>query len=259
MTVGAALTSAPVAAGSSVEPTTTLSSTSFLTSTKIVNVNHHSASEPAQPSSALDGPYSFAEENGSTIWLGGKTPTSGAAFVTNTLVVTLQPQPSSTETVSFTTSSGTTLTSEDQTTTSWTTLSSTSFYTHYLTNLLPAPKPSAYPGNNGWNATMTTLQTLPGSAHVTASASSTLKRVHPRQVGALVTATINGVVVTWTNVWAGNPQTTEPSAVSSKSRLGNSHELHTQIGQSMCMTVGVSNAHLASAFDSTREEDLTDV
>ncbi|KAI4280787.1 MAG: hypothetical protein L6R38_004183 [Xanthoria sp. 2 TBL-2021] len=61
---------------------------------------------------------------------------------------------------------------------------------------------------------MTTLQTLPGSAHVTASASSTLKRVHPRQVGALVTATINGVVVTWTNVWAGNPQTTEPSAVS---------------------------------------------
>ncbi|KAI4262456.1 MAG: hypothetical protein L6R42_002374 [Xanthoria sp. 1 TBL-2021] len=214
VTVGAAPTSAPVAAGSLVEPTTTLSSTSFLTSTKIVTVDHYSASEPAQPSSPLDGPYSFAEENGSTIWLGGKTPTSGAALVTNTLVVTLQPQPSSTETVSFTTSSGTTLTSDDQTTTSWTTLSSTSFYTHYLTNLLPAPKPSAYPGNNGWNATVTNLQTLPISAHVTASASSTLKRVHPRQVGALVTATINGVVVTWTNVWAGVPQTTEPSAIS---------------------------------------------
>ncbi|KAL8918877.1 MAG: hypothetical protein Q9172_005235 [Xanthocarpia lactea] len=247
-------------AHSSAAATTTLSSTTFLTSTKVITLNHHSVAEPAQPSSPIDGPYSFAEENGSTIWLGGKTPTSGAILVTDTLVVTLQPQPSSTETVSFTTASETVLTSKDGTTTSWTTLSSTSFYTHYLTNVLsfatvatslPAPNLSAYLGNNGWNATLTTLQTLPSgvaitkpsdvqskdpqirasaitptrasdtyrktpaawssSGQVTASVAFPLKRLHPRQVGAIVTATINGVVVTWTNVWAGDPITTKPA------------------------------------------------
>ncbi|KAL8845860.1 MAG: hypothetical protein Q9221_009003 [Calogaya cf. arnoldii] len=272
--LGAASSSALVAAEPWAEPTSTVSSTSFLTSTKVITVKSQSTSEPAQPSSSLDGPYSFAEENGSTIWLGGKTPTFGAAFVTNTLVLTLQPQPSSTETVSFTTSSGTTLTSEDQTTTSWTTISSTSFYTHYLTNLVPTPKvsalsgnngwnttvtalqalassdpsndgwnttatalqalpssgpgnngwnptvttlqtfPSSGPGNNGWNTTVTTLQALSSSGPLTASTSIAPKRrVHPRQVGALVTATINGVVVTWTNVWAGDPITTKPGAI----------------------------------------------
>ncbi|KAL8649465.1 MAG: hypothetical protein Q9226_005568 [Calogaya cf. arnoldii] len=254
VTVGAASSSAPVATEPLAEPTSTVSSTSFLTSTRVITVGSQSTSEPAQPSSALDGPYSFAEENGSTIWLGGKTPTFGAAFVTNTLVLTLQPQRSSTGTVSFTTSSGTTLTSEDQTTTSWTTISSTSFYTHYLTNLVPTPKVSALPGNNGWNTTVTTLQALPSSdpsndgwnTTVTAlqalpssdpgnngwnttvttlqafsrSGPSTAsisvapkRRVHPRQVGALVTAKINGVVVIWTNVWAGDPITTKPSAI----------------------------------------------
>ncbi|KAI4225107.1 MAG: hypothetical protein L6R36_004164 [Xanthoria steineri] len=222
VTVGTVSTSAPTASGYLGEPTATLSSTSYLTSTKIVTVDHHPASESAQSNPALNGgPYSFAEEYGSTVWLGGKTPTSGAALVVNTLVVTLQPQPSSTETVSFTTSSATTLTSEDQTTTSWTTLSSTSFYTHYLTNLLPATKVSAYPGKSGWNATVTNspaLPTAPSAWHVTASASANLKRVHPRQVGALVTATINGVVVTWTNVWAGEPQATKTSAISTSER-----------------------------------------
>ena len=251
--------SAQILAHSSAAPTTTLSSTTFLTSTKVITLNHHSVADPAQPSSVIDGPYSFAEENGSTIWLGGKTPTSGAVLITDTLVVTLQPQPSSTETVSFTTASETVLTSKDGTTTSWTTLSSTSFYTHYLTNVLsfetvatslPAPNLSAYLGNNGWNATLTTLQTLPSgvaitkqsdvqskdppigasaitptrasdtysktpavwfpSGQVTASVASPLKRLHPRHVGAIVTATINGVVVTWTNVWAGDPIATEP-------------------------------------------------
>lgn len=235
MTVGAVSTSPPTASGDLGEPTATLSSTSYLTSTKTVTVDHDPASESAQSSSAFNGgPYSFAEENGSTVWLGGKTPTSGAPLVVNTLVVTLQPQPSSTETVSFTTSSGTTLTSEDQTTTSWTTLSSTSFYTHYLTNLLPATKVSAYPGKSGWNATVTTPPALPSAWHVTASASGTLKRVHPRQVGALVTATINGVVVTWTNVWAGEPQATETSATSSKFIVRDSRG----IKRSTCERVG---------------------
>ncbi|KAL8907215.1 MAG: hypothetical protein Q9171_005948 [Xanthocarpia ochracea] len=251
---------AQILAHSSAAATTTLSSTTFLTSTKVITLNHHSVAEPAQTSSPIAGPYSFAEENGSTIWLGGKTPTSGAILVTDTLVVTLQPQPSSTETVSFTTASERVLTSKDGTTTSWTTLSSTSFYTHYLKNVLsvetvatslPAPNLSTYLGNNGWNATLTTLQTLPSgvaitkpsdvqsknlqigasaitptrasdtyrktpaawssSGQVTASVAFPLKRLHPRQVGAIVTATINGVVVTWTNVWAGDPITTEPA------------------------------------------------
>ncbi|KAL8893228.1 MAG: hypothetical protein Q9192_005472 [Flavoplaca navasiana] len=194
------------------EPTATVSSTSYLTSTKIVTVDHQSDAESAQPTPLTNGPYSFAEENESTIWLGGKAPASGAALVTNTLIVTLQPQPSSTETITLTTSNGTTMTADD-TTTSWTTLSSTSFYTHYLTNGVSTPQLSAYLGNNGWNATATTLHALSSSRHVTASASIAARRVHPRQVGALVTATINGVVVTWTNVWAGDPVTTESSAL----------------------------------------------
>ncbi|KAL8729165.1 MAG: hypothetical protein Q9166_004904 [cf. Caloplaca sp. 2 TL-2023] len=253
-------TSAGIAARSSAAATTTLSSTSFLTSTKVISVDNNPVSEPAEPSSAPDGAYSFAEENGSTVWLGGKTPMSGAVYVTNTLVVTLQPQPSSTETVSFTTSSGTTLSSPDGTTTSWTTLSSTSFFTHYFTNALTpqtaatslsAAKFSPYPGYNGWNATSTTLQRLPSgiahiesskahpkdlvtsvtsfalsklsgahsktpkvwtpSGHVAASVSFPVKQRQPRQVGALVTATIDGVVVTWTNVWAGESATTRPA------------------------------------------------
>ncbi|KAI4272691.1 MAG: hypothetical protein LQ337_005125 [Flavoplaca oasis] len=233
------------------EPTATVSSTSYLTSTKIVAVDHQSDAESAQPSSLTDGPYSFAEENGSTVWLGGKTPASGAALVTNTLVVTLQPQPSSTETISLTTSSGTTVTAEDDTTTSWTTLSSTSFYTHYLTNVVSTPKLSAYLGNNGWNATATTLHALSSSGHETAPTSIAARRVHPRQVGALVTATINGVVVTWTNVWAGDPVKTESSALSTiQSYMNRALEVH---------AVRAIECPLTTSLNGRGEGDLTDL
>lgn len=255
--IDSAVTAEPSAAA-----TTTLSSTSFLTSTKFVSANPDPVPTPAQPSSVQGGPYSFAEVDGSTLWLGGKTPSSDAALVTNTLVVTLQPQPSSTETLSFTTSSGTVWSASDGTSTSWTTVSSTSYYTHYLSKALTlgaaatalsAPKLSPYVGHNGWNATFTTLQksqsgtatskpwgvhskepatwapsvehSKPSDAYskaptawypstqAAASAYLPVKRRHPRQVGALVTATVDGVVVTFTNVWAGEPVT--PTSVTS--------------------------------------------
>ncbi|KAL8680430.1 MAG: hypothetical protein Q9186_003390 [Xanthomendoza sp. 1 TL-2023] len=247
-----------IAATSSAAATTTVSSTTFLTSTKVISAADNDLSTPAQPAPVQHGPYSFAEENGSTVWLGGKTPTSGGIFVTNTLVVTLQPQPSSTETLSYTTSSETTVTSGEGTTTSWTTISSTNFHTHYLTKALTLgaaesslpPKTPLYLGHVGWNATLTTLQTIQSgiantkpsyvrsensttsqsteehtesynaysetsvawvpSGQVAASASFPARRRHPRQVGALVTATIDGAVVTFTNVWAGEPLTHAP-------------------------------------------------
>ncbi|KAL8807333.1 MAG: hypothetical protein Q9200_004713 [Gallowayella weberi] len=249
------------AATSSAVATITLSSTTFLTSTKVINVAGHAVSNPIQPGPVQGGPYSFAEENGHTIWLGGKTPTSGGVYVTSTLAVTLQPQPSSTETLTFTKSSERILSSGDGTT-SWTT-TSTDFYTHYLTKALtleatgsslPAPKVPPYLGHFGWNATLTTLQTVRSgvantkpsdvgsknpatwsssgdhsksyhaysetsagwvpSGQVAPSASSPTRRRHPRQVGAVVTATIDGAVVTFTNVWAGESLTHAPSTSS---------------------------------------------
>ncbi|KAL9027770.1 MAG: hypothetical protein Q9196_003752 [Gyalolechia fulgens] len=194
--------------------TTTLSSTEILTNTKIV-----AGDSAPLPLPSHDGNFYFVENNGETTWLGGKTPTSGAAPITSTLVVTVKPRP-----ITETSAIAATSTSGDATTTSVTTISSTSFYTHYLTKSLtlqtapsadPSPSLPSHRGSYGWNATLARVHRPKGEAPIIGSTAAYpvhhatwLKRHHPRQIGAVVTATINGVVVSWTNSYGGEPQTT---------------------------------------------------
>ncbi|KAL9595154.1 MAG: hypothetical protein Q9219_006610 [cf. Caloplaca sp. 3 TL-2023] len=213
-------------ASGSAEATITLSSTSFSTSTKVISVTDAPMPVPTQ-----DDNYYFAEDDGTTTWLGGKTPTSGAVLVTNTVVLTIQPQP-----VTETSAAEPSLASEDETTTGYTTISTTSLYTEYLTKALtlhttPTLAPSgnlpSYLGPYGWNSTLSTMQsqatghqpsdiytdasmTVYSFATVYPSASIAFKRHHPRQIGAVVTATIDGVIVSWTNVWGGPSSTSNP-------------------------------------------------
>lgn len=206
--------------------TTTLSSTDLLTGTEVVNFDD----APVSLLSNNDN-YYFVENDGETSWLGGKTPTSGATLVTNTLVVTVQPRPIAQSSITAITPS-----SEDATTTIVTTISSTSFYTYYLTKLLtpetaltasPSSSPPPYPESYGWNATLSKVHRIKSEAPIPCSTGAyavnpvtLLKRHHPRQIGAVVTATINGMVVSWTNSYGGEPQTSI-SVISSKSFSAN--------------------------------------
>ncbi|KAL8668058.1 MAG: hypothetical protein Q9202_000036 [Teloschistes flavicans] len=229
---------AVVISGTSIEATATLSLTSFQTDPNVVSAPN--VQEPGYPQ---DSSFSFAIVDGTTTWLGGKTPYPSAGFVTNTRVVTIVPQPVTTPSPTAVTSIEDALASDGQTTTSYTTISSTSIYTHHLTaapSLQPAlpssplPNLSPYLGHKGWNTTLTTLQRLRGEAAPTDSsnawptytatwatsvksdsiASLYTNRKQARQVGAIVTATIDGVVVSWTNSYAGEQVTqTPPSSV----------------------------------------------
>lgn len=209
----------------SIEATAKLSSTSLLTDPNVV-----SAPNVQDQGLPQDGSFSFAVVDSTTTWLGGKTPDPSAEFVTNTRVLTIVPQPVTTPSVEEA------LVSDGDTTTSYTTISSTSYYTHHLTAgpwLQPSPSSSPTPnllpylGHKGWNTTLTTLQTLrsgaapPASSNAwptyTATWATSAKWVpaasldpnpkQARQVGAIVTATINGVVVFWTNSYAGEQVT----------------------------------------------------
>ncbi|KAI4100516.1 MAG: hypothetical protein L6R37_005431 [Teloschistes peruensis] len=208
--------------GASSEATTTLSSTSILTDTNFVTTSN--VQDLGLPQ---DGSFSFAVVDSTTTWLGGKTPDSSVELVTNTLVVTIVPQPVTTPSIEHA------LAADGDTTTSYKTISSTSYYTHHLTaGPLPAPTSLSSPTPNflpylrhkGWNTTLTTLQKLrsgaaPSNAWPTYTAiwatsvkwipttSLDPKPKQARQVGAIVTATINGVVVSWTNSYAGEQTT----------------------------------------------------
>ncbi|KAL8898960.1 MAG: hypothetical protein Q9207_006440 [Kuettlingeria erythrocarpa] len=216
-----------LARGTSLGATTTLSSTTFTTSTKVLGPDEDPIS--AQSDAAEPGYYYYVDPDGTTTWLGSKTPTSGV-FVTSTAVVTVQPQPSvTTETTTLVT------TSQPTTSTSFTTLSTTSFSTYYHTKEVTidtagTPVPSAgqsyYQASYGWNATLSKSQTTKTSApvippsdistqghglgSVASTASYVIKRRHPRQIGAVVSATINGVLVSWTNSYSGELATSEP-------------------------------------------------
>ncbi|KAL8745194.1 MAG: hypothetical protein Q9190_002650 [Brigantiaea leucoxantha] len=203
-------------------PAATLSSTIYITLTEVFSISH------AIPTSvsAGEGPYYFVVHDGSTLWLNGKTPTAGAQLVTTSTVVTLQPVPDA-QTSSLV----------DKPSTSTVTLSSTSFYTEVGTEILTlasvpsieSPTRTYSPLNSkGWNVSSTTLQTLPsptktatrgtvlyagsstGSKLPTLSTDSSLgrnpKKLWPRQLGAVVTATIEGQIVTWINSYSGEHQ-----------------------------------------------------
>jgi len=190
--------------------------------------------------SSLPGPYSFTEDNGTTIWMGGQTPPASASLVTSTSFITLQP-------VSTPVSEG----ASAATTTSYVTISSTRTVTHTYSKTLtesisvvPAffsTSAEAYTGDGytgygsgGWNATLTTFRKLKvnptGSGRISPSVyepgapvrvwsqqgglyapptfSSNSKRpIKPRQVGDIVAATVDGVTVSWTNIYDGSTPT----------------------------------------------------
>lgn len=223
-------------AETSLDPTTT--STSFETITDVVSLLTVSAS----PIKTDQGPYSFAEHSGTTIWLGSKTPPASEPIVYMTKAVTVQPVLSSTDgfsaaaptTTSFSTLSLTTVTSET--------------FTETVTESSSSPVASAKPftgvATYGWNSTLTTLLKVQvgakGSGRVQptgfvseSSVGTGQGRPSPyatgrssdslavRQVGSIVVATIEGIVVSWTNSYDGQPATTSsPVAQSSVSVAG---------------------------------------
>lgn len=230
----------------SLEPTTTLSSTSYLTHTRVVEVDDAAIPLPAQTNAAQGGYYYYAVDNGTTTWLGTKTPAFGATLATNTVVVTVHPQPEYTGVPVADTTIQSSETLEDETSTSMTTLHSTSFHTRYLTmELTLGPTPTSrssvrlppYLASYGWNTTLSIAQgtggflpvsassdmfpaispTWPASGIAASTPSYAIKRHHPRQVGAVVSATMNGVVVSWTNSYDGVPATLAPVSSSQAS------------------------------------------
>jgi len=212
----------------SLDPTAT--STSFETITDVVSL----ITAMATPVKTDEGPYSFAEHSGTTIWLGSKTPPTSESIVYMTKAITVEPVLSSAAaptTTSFSTLSLTTVTSET--------------FTETVTELSSSPVASAKPftgvATYGWNSTLTTLlkvqvgakgsgrvqptgfvpESPVGTEHGRPSPYATgrsSESLAARQVGSIVVATIEGIVVSWTNSYDGQPVTTPtPVAQSSAS------------------------------------------
>ena len=182
------------------------------------------------------GLYSFTENNGTTTWLGGKTPPATATFHVSTSLVTLQPVPLSSPvspggtggTPSFSTLSST----KTVIVTPIETVTEISTQTR-IGPIYSASGPKAYSGlrTQGWNGTVTPptnanpratwgdstanqpqyqtgikgKPTAGGSkdySHGTFAGNSTT-RVVPRQLGRIVVVTMEGAGVSWTNNYDG--------------------------------------------------------
>lgn len=227
------------AAGESITASgATATTTSHMTLTDVVSI-----AEPSSTSAIGDqGLYSFNVNNGITSWFGGKTPPATASLVTSTSIVTLVPVPESSP-VSV---QGPEPTVSDAPTTSYTTTFLTSVVSEIHTETLTESVPSGGVstkifsglGSSGWNTTYTTLRTIKasedgsrvakpafpktaindkkllpvsGSALTLPASSPSIglaKHKHARQVGAVVSAIINGVVVSWTNSYQGSSTAT---------------------------------------------------
>ena len=197
--------------------------TTSVTSTQIISVIQ--ASSPAEGQAA----YSFAEDNGTTTWFGA-TPPASASLVTSTQVVTLQPVPTGVVAPPV----------EIPSITSYLTLSSTQTITETLTETqtlaistatASAGVVGAFTGlaYHGWNSSMSTFvkvklppigsvtiaEQLPyraGTAYPMAPSgivplSPSNAMINARDVGEIV-ATIDGVVVSWTNNYDGTSLST---------------------------------------------------
>ena len=195
------------------------------------------ASSPT-PTSPDSGLYSFLVVNGITSWLGGFTLPATDSFVIATATVVIEPVPTNPSL------SSTVQTQDPVPVTSIETILVTSTFTIDLaethTESATAPLVSATArsfhgiGTYGWNATTLTRITHvvhgsgTGQLPYTTSAlsgfarhslepyneptpvlSSWTKPIDKRQVGSIVTATIDGVIVSWTNFWDGTPATSE--------------------------------------------------
>lgn len=194
---------------------------------------------------ADEGPYYFSKHDGTLVWLDGKTPPASASFVTSTAVVTLQPVPSGPHALAE--ESAVITTEGSAVSTSYSTVSlqrvSTVFRTRRVTATVHIPavpvKVFSSLGSSGWNTTFTTQQKgdqnkivggtpkpIVGQSGaiekgdnkpkptitrpVSACSSNATEHLQARQVGALVVATIDGELVSWTNTYDGEPTSTPP-------------------------------------------------
>lgn len=199
---------------------TTKTITATIVSTQVVSVIQASSPSGGQ---AL---YSFAEDNGTTTWLGATPPVS-ASLITSTQVVTMQPVPPGYIAPPV----------EVTPVTSYLTLSSTETLTETLTETqtLTVPIASASAGaytglaSNGWNSSMSRFVTVKtpaigsvtieeklaqysGTAYPVVSSGlvpvprgNTMRLNKVRDIADIIIATIDGVVVSWTNNDEGTP------------------------------------------------------
>ena len=191
---------------------------------------------PPNATTSASGLYSFLVENGITIWLGGITPPATESFVVATATVVVEPVPN------LQSSSSTVQVQAPIPVTSIETVQVTSVFTINLAEIptesssvasvSAAAKSFPGAGSNGWN--VTTLTRVTHRKHETGTgyhrhatgasggfAHHSLESYHwsnpipsgepepkdKRQLGAIVTATIDGVIVSWTNTYDGIPQT----------------------------------------------------
>lgn len=247
--------SVPAASQMPISKDLTATSTIYVTFTEIISIVSVTptlfASGPAPTSTnentiyaaADNGPYYFAEQDGTLVWLDNKSPPAGVSFLTSTAFVTLEPVPYSVppspEEDSVSTAEGSKIS------TSYSTISlysvSTAYQTIAVTSTIPVPaaSPKVFVGlgSSGWNTSFTTTpqvdenkkaenntlnpilrqtgvaekiddhpETSTADPAPTLSANATMK-VEARQVGTWVFATIDGVRVSWINNYDG----TEPS------------------------------------------------
>ena len=205
------------------QPTSTVITktlTASVVSVQVVSVIH--ASSPSKGQAA----YSFTEDNGTTTWLGA-TPPASASLVTSIQVISLEPVPPGyvappvevTPVTSYLTVTPTK------------TLTETYVPTQTLAVLTASASAGAYTGlaSDGWNSSMSTLITVksPGIGSVTiaeklAQYSITAYPMIPsglvpfprgnkarqnkiRDIENIISATIDGVVVSWTDTYDGTP------------------------------------------------------
>ena len=187
---------------------------------QVISVIH--ASSPSEAQAA----YSFTEDNGTTTWLGA-TPPASASLITSTQVISLEPVPPGyvdppaevTPVISYLTISSTK------------TLTETYMATPTLAVLTPSASAGAYTGlaSNGWNSSMSTLITVKSPAIGSVTIAEKLaqysitaysvissglvpfprgnaaRQNKVRDVENIISATIDGVVVSWTDNYDGTP------------------------------------------------------
>ncbi|MCJ1312133.1 hypothetical protein MMC25_005807 [Agyrium rufum] len=160
-------------------------------------------------STSDQGPYFFSVISSSTVWAGGRTPPISISQILSTSTVLVSPVPF----ISFSVSATTTVLPL--------TITITETETHTVTETLPGAshKPVKTFTHHWHNHTLYVASTSQGSASrspigtvtqpkdkpTPSNLASHKMHIRARQLGVVVTATINGVVVSWTNEYGGPP------------------------------------------------------
>ena len=185
---------------------------------------------------SVSGVYFFTVGNGTTQWLGGQTPPPAQSYIIETSTVVIEPIPTSTF-----------LSTGESISSSTTTIEPTRITTEALTGTLTGYPTStagrvinpsiASNGSYGWNGTTfhRAKHTRKWSGSIGSSAHGIgvsgvagphftqhncssiptplehqYRNKYARQLGVMVTATIDGVVVSWTNTYDGFVASTPP-------------------------------------------------